>query len=390
MARVRGNGSIIQIEKGKPPSKCRKWELRVSVGMDAGTGKYKTATRRFSGTATGAKAALRDFIDEIEKGAVARRSSMRFAEYAEAWLAEREGAVAAGTTKKNRTHLACASRYIGKMNLSKISPKMLEEMYRKLTDGGGRTGRKLSGSYVNGIARTLHRLFKQAVKDGHLAVNPCDYAEAPAIDTEEKKALPFAVMKDLIDRLDPEEPSQFVARLILKTGMRRGEVHGLSYEDIDFERHQMAIVHSYDDSGNLKEPKTKKGKRIIPITASAEADIRARMARIEADFARVRERTGEAEPCTTPKTPLCCNELGERILPNSSSHWWARHRALYGLEGWTLHEMRHSYLSEMARRHTDVKVLQELAGHASFTTTMDIYTHVSMEDKRSAIENVDW
>ena len=64
MAKVTGEGSIIQMEKDKPKSKCRKWQLRVPVGLDPRTGKYKTRTRRVNGmTYTKAKKALRDFIE---------------------------------------------------------------------------------------------------------------------------------------------------------------------------------------------------------------------------------------------------------------------------------------------------------------------------------------
>ena len=67
MAKVTGEGTIVQLEKDKPKSKCRKWQLRVPVGLDPRTGKYKTRTRRVSDmNYTQAKKALRDFIEEIE------------------------------------------------------------------------------------------------------------------------------------------------------------------------------------------------------------------------------------------------------------------------------------------------------------------------------------
>ena len=78
------------------------------------------------------------------------------------------------------------------------------------------------------------------------------------------------------------------------------------------------------------------------------------------------------------------------MLPHSSTRWWTRERKGLGLEGWTLHELRHSYITELARRKVDPKVLQTIAGHAKFSTTMDIYTHVDMEDKKDALKVVDW
>lgn len=83
MAKVIGEGTIVQLEKDKPKSKCRKWQLRVPVGLDPRTGKYKTRTRRVNDmTYTQAKKALRDFIEEIEDDRVWKRTGTTFEECA--------------------------------------------------------------------------------------------------------------------------------------------------------------------------------------------------------------------------------------------------------------------------------------------------------------------
>ena len=63
MAKVTGEGTIVQLEKDKPKSKCRKWQLRVSLGKNPRTGKYTVKTRTFKGTYTQANAALCEFVD---------------------------------------------------------------------------------------------------------------------------------------------------------------------------------------------------------------------------------------------------------------------------------------------------------------------------------------
>ena len=81
-----GQGSIVQLEKDKPKGKCRKWQLRVSLGLDPKTGKYLRKTRVFSGTYNQAKAALREFIDEIENNRVQGRTAYTFEEYSRRYL----------------------------------------------------------------------------------------------------------------------------------------------------------------------------------------------------------------------------------------------------------------------------------------------------------------
>lgn len=63
-------------------------------------------------------------------------------------------------------------------------------------------------------------------------------------------------------------------------------------------------------------------------------------------------------------------------------------RGRYGLEGWSFHELRHTYLTLLAMSGVHPKVMQELAGHYSSQITMDIYTHVNMEAKREAVAAV--
>lgn len=388
--KVRGEGSIVQLDKSVPRSKCRKWVIRLSVGKNMATGRYDRINRTFDGTLREAQAEKRALIAQIERGDVQRRSDMTFEEYADAWLEEQREAWAWGTYKKSIDHINCAKRHLAKARLDEIRPQTLEKCYKALTGGDSPSGRELSGAYVNGIHVTLHRMFRQAVKDGHIASNPCDFADAPSVDTKERKALRRDGIVELIGKLDPEEPLQFAVRMMVKTGIRRGEAHGLSVGDVDREAMVLHIRHSYDEGGNLKEPKTRAGVRDLPLTESALADIDARLAFMERDFARVRKRYKTDGPVIGPETPIVCNGLGERMKPHSSTAWWTKNRASLGLDGWTLHELRHSYVTELARRKVDPKVLQTIAGHAKFSTTMDIYAHVDLEDKRDALKVVDW
>lgn len=73
---VKGQGSIVQFEEDKPKSKCRKWQLLVSMGKDPRVGKHVTKTRTFHGSYTETTKALRDFIDEIEQDKIQRLHSL--------------------------------------------------------------------------------------------------------------------------------------------------------------------------------------------------------------------------------------------------------------------------------------------------------------------------
>lgn len=390
MTKIKGNGTITPLED-KPRAKCRKWRLRVSSGQrDFNTGRYKQYTRCFSGTYREAQAALREFIDEIEDNQVTKRTNVLFGEYVDIWLAKRKETKAYGTWRRDVDRSNVARLHLEKAKLSEITPEVIEGVYKAILSGGTPSGKVPSGAYAHDVAITLGNILKQAKADGLISSNPCESVSPPTPDTKEKKALTFEQMTDLVSKLDPTDASQLAIRLSIRTGMRRGEVCGLSWGDIDFENKTISIVHSYDEIGNLKKPKTNAGTRIIPISDSVVSDLQQRKQYLEASFESIRKEFDLKYPVLEADTPVICNTLGERQLPHSVTRWWDRRRKEFGLEGWTVHEMRHSYLSEMARRNVNVKTLQVLAGHANFSTTMNIYTHVSLEQKREAVQVVDW
>lgn len=86
MAKPTSSGSITQLEKDKPKNKCRKWQLRVPVGVNPRTGKCKIKTRRFNGTWTEAKRALREFVIEIENDQVHQRAGTTVEACAESFM----------------------------------------------------------------------------------------------------------------------------------------------------------------------------------------------------------------------------------------------------------------------------------------------------------------
>ena len=257
MANVEGGGYIVQRDKSKPKSKCRKWELRVPTGLDPRTGKYKTKSRRFNGTYTEAKKALREFVDEIEHDSVQGRTSYTFEEYCERFLERRAlgKEVAETTQKRQRWQFKAACRHIGKANLASITPAMLDDMYIAMLKGDTLSGKPSGGSYVNQIHDNITLVFEQAKKEGILVKNPCDAANPPKMDTKEKRALSSDRAHVLIAMLDEKNDRECAYLLAITMGLRRGEICGLSWGDVDFENGILDVSHSYDTLGNLTRPR---------------------------------------------------------------------------------------------------------------------------------------
>ncbi len=81
---------------------------------------------------------------------------------------------------------------------------------------------------------------------------------------------------------------------------------------------------------------------------------------------------------------MVTTKYSERIKLSSLSRWWSTERGSYGPERYSLHELRHAYLTPLAEEGVHPKVMQELAGHYSSQVTMDIYAHVNMDAKRES------
>ena len=376
-ARVRGEGSIVQLEKDKTKGRCRKWQLRVSCGKDPMTGRYVTKTRRVTGTYTEATKQLRSFIVEIEGGVAGAKLGVTFADECERFLAARR---ASGNFSANRmagleAGLKAACMHLGHADFAEVTPRMIDQMVAAMRAGDSLSGKPLSGTYTKSVVKQVSLVYKQAIKEGRLARNPCDGCSVPKRDTAPREAMRESELKAFVAELDATDEHDFAWRLAATLGLRRGEICGLSWGDVDLDERTVSVCHSFDRAGNLKSPKTGAGRRTLPLTEENAAAFAAHWsAQIERGI-RVRD-----------KDPVVVTESGTRVAPDLLSKWWARDRKALGAEKFTIHELRHSYLTALARAGVHPKVMQELAGHANSQITMDIYTHVDMTGKRAAAE----
>lgn len=395
MAKVTGEGTIVQLERDKPKSKCRKWQLRVPVGLDPRTGKYKTRTRRVKDmTFTQAKKALRDFIEEIEDDRVWKRTGTTFEECAEEFMDRREqsGEFTQNTNRRYRVQFKAIARHIGKADVASVTPEMIEDMYLAMRQGDTLSGKPSSGAYLNRLHKMLNVFFKHLMAEEVIVRNPLDKVATPVNDTKEKRALSSARMRSLIDQLEVETSSDIGYFLAVTMGLRRGEICALSWCDVDFDNRVLTVSHSFDCFRNLKETKTHAGTRRLPMPEFV-CDALLRRKAAQREYFQTRNylhrglRKGWSEQ--TEDTPIVLDFYAQRVNPDTFGRWWGRDLKAFGLDGWCLHELRHSYLSMLAEQGVHPKVMQELAGHANAQITMDIYTHVNMDQKRDAAETVE-
>lgn len=373
--KTNGNGSIVQLERNKPRSRCRIWQLRVSVGRDPKTGKYRTKTRRFRGSYSDAVEAMRLFISELGGVELSNGKTWLFGDYCNHYLAllaqgrtDTKRTVSQSTVNKEKWNLQAVSRLIGNMQLSRIGASDIERVIYDMRNGETSTGKRASGTYLRAIYSSLNKLFSFALKSGDIGYNPAQGVEKPAVDTAEKKALSKAQVVELVARLDAADRYDFAFLLILFCGLRKVEVVNLTWDNVQA------------DTLEIRRSKTRAGIRYVPIVNVLHDAIQTRREALSDELAFYGMEI-------TPDMPLIADETGEGVTSHHLGVVWQKRRLELGLEAFTLHELRHTFASLLSSASVPVKDMQELIGHSDAQTTLDIYAHTNLDSKVLSMNN---
>jgi integrase len=253
------------------------------------------------------------------------------------------------------------------VKVSTLTPKMVTEWQDRLSAERSLSARSVQMSTGFLKAATKYALDNELIGRDLLAGvhRPRSEARTMRVWTPEQSKAFLAATRE--DRLYP------AFALLLGRGLRRGEVAGLQWRNVDLDTGSLRVATTrvLMNGGQAVEsgPKTKAGARTIDLDASLVAILRQhRRHQIEEQL-----KAGEA---WQGSGYLFTNELGQPYYPGYFSDAWERRIAALGLPRIRLHDARHSCFSAMVKDGTPIKVVQELAGHASPTITLEVYAHV--------------
>jgi len=212
-------------------------------------------------------------------------------------------------------------------------------------------------STVRNAIMPLRAIFRYALVRGVVPINPTDGLAMPALEGERDRVASPEEAEELLDAL--AKPDQAVWATAVYAGLRLGELQALEWKHVDLDQRVIRVESSWDKKAGPVEPKSRAGRRVVPIPSVLEGYLLAYREAVEDHSGLVFGRSA-----TKPFADNSVRSRSERV-------WTAA-----GLTPLGFHEARHTYASFMIAASVNVKALSTYMGHSSISTTLDRYGHL--------------
>jgi integrase len=239
-------------------------------------------------------------------------------------------------------------------------------------------------STIRNTLNPLQAIYRHAVRRDLVTVNPTREVELPAADGRRERIATAEEAERLLAALPESDRALWACAFY--AGLRRGELRALRTSDVDAGRSEIRVVFSWDDVEGPIPPKSKAGKRTVPVFGVLRDELDARELGSNSDLAFGRNTS-------TPFSPKSISDRAKRAweAANKREQETAEreHRDPNLLEPITLHECRHTFASLLIDAGVNAKAIQEFMGHASVDETFSRYGHLMPGTREQARELVD-
>ena len=314
------------------------WEIKYDLPRDHGTRRTRYVT--VLGTYKDAQKKLTELLGTVDAGTHVDPSQMTLGEYVSAWFA---GAPKVSPKTLERYAELAAKQiapHLGALKLQKLRPEHVEQWHGTLLKTG------LAPRTVGHAHRVLAGILKYAVENGALARNVATIRKPPQVEDRELEILSVDQIAEVRARLAGHSLLPIV-ELALATGMRRGELLGLQWGDVDLDAGALRVERSVEETRaglRLKPPKTKRGRRNIKLSTDAVTLLRAhRVKQLELRFT-----LGQGK--ITNSTLIFSTIEGGLLRPRNITKAWSARDARQGISQLAAHPRLHA--DQRGRRHS--------------------------------------
>ena len=371
-----GTGSIRKITKTRNGKNYSYWESRFTVGYDPNTGKQ--IQRSISGkTQKEVAQKLKAATAAIDAGTYIPPCKETLASWLDMWFSEYLGGIKPLTVANYEIQINKHLKPgLGTIRLDNLNPHTIQRFYNGLGNGEIAT---LSPKTVKNIHGVLHKALHQAVLNGYIRTNPADACVLPKIQKPEIRPLEHEQIVSLLKEL-PDEAYGNLFLVALFTGMRQGELLGLSWEAVDFKSGIITVkqqLQRKDGAYFLCAPKSGKPRMIAPAPFVLDA--------LKQEQRKQQENRKNAGSLWENKWNLVFTDaIGKNLVRRTVDKHFKNIVENSGLESCRFHDLRHTYAVNSLQAGDDIKTVQANLGHATAAFTLDVYGHVSEKMRRDS------
>lgn len=360
------------------------WQITIELPRDPITGKRNRRYKSVDGTKKEAERAMHEFIREIEKGYYVTDSKTTIAEWIDTWLEVYIVPNVSPTTLSR--YQGMIKRYIkpiiGHMQVQQLNTLAVQAWVNGLKTSPA-SGKEMSSSTIKHAYHVLKGSLDKAVLAGIIPRSPCTGIMLPKGQKKPPVVYDEAQIKQLIEAAKGTE-MELIIDIELCLGLRRGELLGLQWDDIDFEKNQIHVVRNrvvVDGKSTVKDPKTESSRRTVDVPAQLIQKLCQHKTKCLAN----RLRMGKSYTVTDY---VIVHPDGKPIYPEYVSQMFTKLQNKAGLPKCRFHDLRHLCASIMLMQGVNVKVAQEHLGHKDISTTMNIYSHVLPSVAKEAAQKI--
>lgn len=357
----------------KTGTETTRWYVVVDAGVDA-NGRRRQKWHGGFRTRHQAEVVRAKLVDDLHRGAYVLPDRMTLAEWVqESWLPLTKARVKPSTFDSYRRNLELhVLPELGARRLQQLTPSMLTALYGDLaSDVVNR--RPLSTKTIRYIHTMVHKALADAMDAGLVALNPADRAKPPRPGRLSTRGVQTWRAEELARFLDHVRGHRLEAiwRLSAMTGMRRGEVLGLRWRDVDLDASRLSVRQALVAVAYAVIESTPKSHnaRVIDLDSETVDRLRAHRERQQAE----RNEWGAAYH---DQDLVAAKQTGEPIHPHSFSQAFERLVAGLDVPRIRLHDLRHTHATLALGAGVPVKVVSERLGHESPAFTLKQYVHV--------------
>ena len=367
--RPQGDGTIRKRSDGR-------WEARIIIGhKNDGTPMYKSA---FAKTQKSALKELHHLIELYRDVDLTEDCRMTLGEWLDKWLDEYMiFTIRESTLDSYRAMVKNQVKpFIGSKQISSLTTADMQKFYNKIKEEGRVRehpihGKTLADSMVRGVHMMLHEALDTAVKERLIAKNPTNGTTVPKCNYPEKQILGDSQLDTFLEAIKGEEYWDAFFYVEVMTGLRRGEICGLKWQDINFEENKLQVKRSVSvkkgGGVSIGETKTETGVRsiLMPPSVAEVLQNRKQTAITEWVFPNFMHPEQPISPATAyRKLKIILKHAGLPLI--------------------RFHDLRHTFATHATHGGVDPKTLAGILGHTNASFTLDTYTHVTSDMQKAA------